>query len=75
MRIPMEIFMEMVVVARLPIHFFSSASWGQTTHPDSSIGDFYPSSFKDKLSNAIAKAYRRETLLSRELKVNQRMII
>jgi hypothetical protein len=55
MRILMEIFMEMVVVARLPIHFFSLASWGQTMHPDSSIGDFYPSTFDVKLIKAMQK--------------------
>lgn len=55
MRILMEIFMEMVVVARLPIHFFSSASWGQTMHPDSSIGKFYPSACDVKLTKAMPK--------------------
>jgi hypothetical protein len=52
--------MEMIVVARLPIHFFSSASWGQATHPDSSIGKFYPSVFDVELSNAVSNPQGRE---------------
>jgi hypothetical protein len=52
----MEMFMEMVVVAWLPIHFSSAASRGQTTHSDSSIGNFYPSAFDMKLSKAMPKS-------------------
>jgi hypothetical protein len=48
--------MEMVVVAWLPIHFSSAASRGQTTHSDSSIGNFYPSAFDMKLSKAMPKS-------------------